>query len=49
MISGKSATASPLRTLSSAQIQLLDNYYAQITRPFSARLKKGERASTRRD
>ena len=34
--------------LSGAQIQLLDCYYTQITRPFSARLRKGGHALTRR-
>lgn len=37
------------KTLSSAQIQLLDNYYAQIARPVQRAFEEGERASIRRD
>jgi hypothetical protein len=37
------------KTLSSAQIQLLDNYYAQIARPVQRAFEEGERASIRPD
>ena len=35
------------KALTSAQIQLLDNYYTQITRPVQRAFEEGEPASTR--